>query len=551
MIPSGVLNDSSPTSSPEQKFSGLSIAPGLAAGKAWLPTLPEHAPAAARIGEGQVSLELSRLASACAATREELREAARKIEEQTDSELADVFHAHEMMLDDLTRSSAFEEELQRSEVSAAEAVRRVLQNWENRFLGLAGESFRQKADDVADLARKLLRHLEGTPANPFEEMPEGSILVVERLLPSEVILLSRQSVGAVVVESLGSGAHAALLAREKSIPVVSGFPELRKRVAAGATLLVDAFHGTFIQSPEPGTEAQFSQRMEKLRASSARCRGACQQPAYLRGGDHVVVEANLGTYEDVGLVIENGADGVGLFRTEQLYLARTAPPSEDELLEELRAITSPFRTRPVTIRLLDVGGDKGLPYLRLRPEENPQLGTRGVRLLLQRPHLARTQLRALLRLSREQEIRILVPMVTMEEDLARMREMLDHAAAELSLDKTPPLGAMIETPAAALNVGALCRHADFLSVGTNDLTQYTMAAARDNEAVSLYYADNHVSVLRLLRIIVAEATKPLTVCGELAGREEIIPTLMEIGFRALSVSPPLVPRVKELIRSLG
>ena len=276
----------------------------------------------------------------------------------------------------------------------------------------------------------------------------------------------------------------------------------------------------------------------------------CGKPAITLDDQTISVEANLAVHASVEAVIGNGADGVGLLRIEELYFARELP-SEDELFSELQRLLAPLRDKPVTIRLLDVGGDKAVPSLRLPLESNPLLGRRGVRLLLAYPQLARAQLKTLLRLSQAQDIRILVPMVTIDRDMQQMRELLVAVAREMGIEKLPPLGAMIETPAAALTVGQIVRHADFLSVGTNDLTQYTLVAGRDNATVSDYYQETHPSILRLLGIIIAEASgKPVTICGELAGREEVIPTLLEIGFRALSVSPPLIPTIKELIRSL-
>jgi phosphoenolpyruvate-protein phosphotransferase len=541
-----------PTPNPrERKLEGLSIAPGLGYGTAWMPEEWSAAPSPVHIEELQLPAELKRIEQACAQVRSDLRAAAHKIEERGDSDLADIFHAHELMLDDLDASAAFVDELERSMVDAAEAVRRVLLQWEKRFLSLATESFRQRADDVADLARKLLRHLSGAEGHAFDHLPAGSVLVTARLLPSEVVLLSRHSVAAIVVEQLGAGAHAALLAREKSIPTVAGFPGLLEALKPGDPMLVDATRGTVVIAPLPETRAHFAQRITLLERCSERSRHTCHSPAHTLDGVPIGVQANLGTYEDVALVLENGADGVGLFRTEQLYLARETPPSEDELLEDLRAITRPLRETAVTVRLLDVGGDKPVPFMRIRSELNPQLGLRGVRMLLQRPQITRTQLRALVRLAQEQEIRVLVPLVTLAEEMAAIRELLAQAAADLGATSVPKLGAMVETPAAALSVPEICREVDFLSIGTNDLTQYTMAAARDNPSVCRYYDDGHVTVLRLLRLIMAEAGQtPVNICGELAGREEFIPELVGMGFRSLSVSPPLVPAVKELVRTL-
>ena len=317
-------------------------------------------------------------------------------------------------------------------------------------------------------------------------------------------------------------------------------------------MLVDAFRGVAVISPGEETRRDFERRLDQSRLNLFRCRSRCHEPAITRDGQTVRVEANLAARDEAELLIENGADGVGLFRIEQLYLSRELPPSEDELFEELTQLVTPLREKPVTIRLLDIGGDKSIPSVRLPLESNPALGRRGVRLLLDYPRLLEAQLRALLRLSRAQPIRILVPMITLERDIAQLRERLTAAARDLGMETLPALGAMIETPAAALGIAQLAAHCDFLCVGTNDLTQYTLAAARDDEAVSEYYSDDHPALLRLLGIIVSEASgKPVTICGELAGREEAIPRLLRLGFRGLSVAPRLIPTTKDLIRSIA
>jgi phosphoenolpyruvate-protein kinase (PTS system EI component) len=264
------------------------------------------------------------------------------------------------------------------------------------------------------------------------------------------------------------------------------------------------------------------------------------------------VEANVGIEEDVETALENGADGVGLLRIEELYFARRTPPTEDELYSELRRLVAPLGDRPVTVRLLDIGGDKPLPYLRFSQTANPVLGRRGVRLLLDYAQLARTQISAISRLSEERPLQVLIPMVTLEEDVTRMRENFDAICTELKIACAPKFGAMIETPAAALAIPALLRHVDFFSVGTNDLAQYTLAAARDDAAVNDYYLDGHDSVMRLLEIILADANgKSITLCGELAGREAFVPRLLRMGFRALSVAPAMIPTTKTTIRKLN
>jgi phosphoenolpyruvate-protein phosphotransferase len=536
----------------EVTLSGRSISPGLGMGRAWVvgdvlkwtgPSVP--------IAQKDVAGELLRLTHSVEETLAELDQYAKRIEVEFDSTLAGIFRAHGEMLRELA-ASEFERELRASLLTAEAVVRHVLQRWYQKFESLENQTLRQRADDVLDLGRNIIRRLRGEQYAGLKAIPEHSILVAERLLPSDVVLLPKANVAAVVVEALGQGSHAALLAREKGIPTIAEIPGVLDLVGSGTELLVDGFRGTLVIAPTIATRSDFQERIEKWRATLVHCKAACRDPARTLDGQLVSVEANIGIHDDAEIALDNGADGVGLLRIEQLYLARPMPPTEDELFRELQSLITPLGNRPVTIRLLDIGGDKPLPYLALPPSSNPGLGRRGVRLLLNYSHLVRTQLGAILRLSREQLLRVLIPMVTLEDDIRRMREAFDAISAERKVANPPEFGAMIETPAAALSVTALLKHVDFFCVGTNDLTQYTLAAARDDATVNDYYLDGHESVMRLLRIVATEAVgRPVTLCGELAGREAYVPRLLKMGFRALSVAPTVIPTTKALIRTLN
>src|SRR5215468_2519690 len=491
----------------ELALHGARISSGLGMGRAWiLADLLDRREETRRLDPHEIGAELERIREALSNVGADLQESARRVSEQFDPGLAEIFRAHQQMLDGLLASHEFEKELQSSLLPATDAVRTVFRRWEARFASLAVETFRQRADDVVDLARRVLRQLDGAQASGIGATPPGSVLVVQRLLPSDLVALSQRDVEAILVEALGPGSHAALLAREKTIPVVAQLPGLLDRIRPGDEVLVDAFRGIAVVSPSAETRRDFEQRLDRSRATLFRCKGECRKPAITRDGQRVRVEANFATGEEAELLIENGADGVGLLRIEQLYLARELPPSEDELFEELARLVAPLRENPVTIRLLDIGGDKSLPSVRLPLEPDPALGKRGVRLLLDHPRLLAAQLRALLRLARAQPIRVLVPMITLESDIQQVRDQLVTVAREAGVRELPPLGAMIETPAAALTVGRIVPHTDFLCVGTNDLAQYTLAAGRDNETVSRYYADDHPALLRLLGIVIGEAS---------------------------------------------
>jgi phosphoenolpyruvate-protein phosphotransferase len=536
----------------EATLTGRSISPGLAMGPAWLVRDPLHWEGPSTpIGKDDVEKELLRLRHAFEETLAELDQYAQRIEGEFDAALAGIFRAHGEILRSLFDSGELDRELRASLLPAEAVVGRVLQRWYRKFEAIENQTLRQRADDVLDLGRNIIRRLRGEEGDGFQAVPEGSILVTQHLLPSDIVRLPRSRVAAVVVDALGQGSHAALLAREKGIPTIAGFPGIVARIGSRTDLLVDGFRGTLVVAPREITRREFQQRIVQWRAAQVSCQTTCHQPAHTLDGQRIDVEANVGIADDMQLALDHGADGIGLLRIEQLYLARPSPPTEEELASELKRLIGPFGNRRVTIRLLDIGGDKPLPYLGMSPGPNPTLGRRGVRLLLDYPQLVRTQLGAILRLAQEHRVRVLIPMVTLEDDIRRLRETFDALCAERNIKTPPAFGAMIETPAAALAIPTLARYVNFFSVGTNDLTQYTLAASRDDASVNDYYLDSHESILRLLGIILADATgRPVSLCGELAGREAMVPRLLEIGFRSLSIAPSLIPTTKALIRTI-
>jgi phosphoenolpyruvate-protein phosphotransferase len=536
----------------EATLTGRGISPGLAMGPAWVVSDPLHwGGPATSIGQDDVEKELIRLRHSFEAALAELDQHAQRIEGEFDAALAGIFRAHGELLRSLFASGELERELRESLLTAEAVVGRVLQRWYRKVEAIENPTLRQRADDVLDLGRNVIRRLRGEQGAGFPSVPEGSILVAQHLLPSDVVLMPRSRAAAVVVEALGQGSHAALLAREKGIPTLAGFPGILSRIGSRTELLVDGFRGTLVVAPQAATRTEFQERIAKWRATLVRCQAACHQPARTLDGQRIDVEANVGIAEDMELALANGADGVGLLRIEQLYFARPGPPAEEELSSELARLTSPFGNRRVTIRLLDIGGDKPLPYLGIPPSPNPTLGRRGVRLLLDYAQLVRTQMGAILRLAQEHPVQVLIPMVTLEDDIRRMRETFDALCAERKVKTPPAFGAMVETPAAALAIPTLARYVDFFSVGTNDLAQYTLAASRDDASVDEYYLDSHESILRLLGIILADAAgRPVSLCGELAGREAMVPRLLGMGFRSLSIAPSLIPTTKALIRTI-
>lgn len=537
--------------STSQILTGRTLSPGLGAGPVFvyrdvLSRFDEFYD----IDEAQVEEEQDQLARALEKISDDLNSLANRVEEEIDSELSDVFRAHMAMVQDPGLREEVEKEIREELVSAGNAVRTVFRRWERRFQAMDADVSQQKGDDIRDLARRIVSTLAGVHAHALENIPEGSVLVARRLLPSDAVLLARNTVAAALLEEGGRGSHAALFAREMGLPCLAGVDGLLDRVPDDSFVLVNADQGEAVLNPTGEQRDEFRANEARQTESMEEARSRAQQPAVTQNGDRIAVMANVGNAADTQAAVENGADGIGLYRLEQVYLGRQEPPGKGSLLKEMRDTLKPAQGMPVTVRLLDVGADKSLPFLETPRESNPALGVRGVRFLLKHPELLRTQLEALIELSSDHDLRILVPMVTLPGDMQAVKDALEEAASRAGISKAIPLGAMIETPAAALSGAALLEMADFVSFGTNDLTQYVFAADRENTAVDAYFDETNDVMFRLMRLLHEdEPSMPLSVCGQLAGRSDAVCRLLESGITTLSVVPPLIPAVKEAVRS--
>ena len=539
---------------PEQPHSqcltGRGLSPGLAQGITFV-----HRDVTALPGEyydieaREVDGELERLENAMVRITADLTALTSRVENEMDAKLASIFEAHRMMLNDASLKEELRKEISSELVCAGSAVKTVFRRWERRFRSMEAEIARQKGNDVTDLGRRLLSSLAGIGAHALEKLPLGSVLVAKRLLPSDTLFLGRRSAAAAIIESGGPSSHAALFAREIGLPCVTGIPNVTDLVPSGAKVLVDADCGAATINPSDNQISSFQQKLSTHRETGAKAREQARERAVTCDGVAITVVANVGCREDTVDAMDNGAEGIGLYRIEQVYLARQTLPLVDELVAEIRRTLEPAGKTPVCVRLLDVGADKQLPYLQSMKESNPSLGRRGIRFLRHFPDLLHTQIEALSRLSAEYDLSVLVPMVTMPEDMAVVRGVLTETASICQLSAPPKLGALIETPAAALSAGALASASDFFSVGTNDLTQYAFAADRENNAVDTYFDDAHEVIFRLIKAIHADVPDiPLAVCGELAGRHQHVERLLQCGVRSLSVAPHLVPTVKQAVR---
>ena len=495
--------------------------------------------------------QLSRLDVATASISDDLLVLAERVEDEIDARLAEVFSAHQLMVNDVTLRQELRKEIIENLVSATSAVKTVFLRWEKRFLLMESQIARDKGDDMRDISIRLHNALTGITTHSLETIPDTCVLATSRLLPSDTIFLAGRSIAAVLLEHGSAGSHAALFAREMGLPAISGLPNLFGVVSEGVFALVNADSGLITLRPSAHQSLIFQENIEHNEQVLQEARKHAQSPAITKGGVTISVLANVGCREDTEKAMFNGADGIGLYRIEQAYLGRTVPPNKEELLIEMQETLAAAKGYSVCVRLLDIGADKPLPFLGFMAETNPALGRRGIRLLREYPELLKTQLAAILELSRDFDIRLLVPMVTLPTDVLVVKEALIQLGKTLNLSQLPQLGAMIETPAAALSAKVIGSHVDFLSFGTNDLTQYAFAADRENAAVEEYFDDASPVILRLLEIAHDDVPEmPLSLCGELAGRTEHMARLVRSGIGTLSVAAPLIPMVKEALRSV-
>ena len=532
-------------------LAGKGVSPGLAKGTAFVYVdVLQRDSELYEIDPVQVGEEKARIEKAMDDVRQSLTIDAKHIEVKLGKSLADIFLAQEAILLDSSVVEELKRTLEAERINAEQVVRTVFRHLARRFREMDDEVLRERGDDIEDLSRRVLLSLAGIHAHSLENLPANTVLVARRLLPSDTVFLSRSSTVAVLAEFAGPAAHAALLARELGIPCVGGIPKLLETVHTGDVVLVNGIEGIAVINPDSPALQRYEGSVEEVRKrKETMVQDSCIERTVTLDGIEVSVMANVRSREDVELAMECGADGIGLFRTEPFFLSTKHFPSDKEFAEFLLASLHSARGRHIDVRLLDIGADKNPIYLHLPPEPDPFLGRRGVRLLREYSDLLEAQLRAVLAVSQQFRIGVLIPMVTTESDVVQVAGRLHKLAAEMGIRELPRIGAMIETPAAALSIPSLKKHVDFFSIGSNDLTQYTMAAGRENPMVTEYFIDDHPAVLRLIELVIRESgDAPVSLCGELAGRIDVMASLLRTGIRSLSVPAALVPDVKNAIR---
>jgi phosphocarrier protein FPr len=529
-------------------LSGLPGAPGIVSGPARRLRAPE--PEIPAGSSGDPEQEWAALQEALERTGAEIRAMRDSVAARAGEYSAAIFDAHLLFLHDdallaPARRAIFEEGKNAAEAwhDAAEAVAAD-------YRGLDDEYLRGRAHDVEAVGRQVVAALTGVAASP--SLASTGIVVAADLTPADTASLDRELALGIATAAGSPTSHSAILARSLGIPAAVGVGDALLEVPEGTELLLDGDAGAVYVEPSDELMAEHAQRRAERDELAREARAHAAEEAVTRDGRRIEVVANIGSPDDVPAALANGAEGVGLLRTEFLFLERASMPSEDEQYEAYSRIAEALEGRPLVLRTLDVGADKPLPYLPAQPEANPFLGVRGIRLSLARPELLETQLRAALRTSAEHPLKVMFPMVATLEEYLQARAALERIREELAVPALE-VGVMVEVPAAALAAEAFAQEVDFFSLGTNDLTQYTLAAERGNASVAALADGLHPSVLRLIRLVADAAGRHdrwVGVCGELASDPAAVPVLVGLGVTELSANAPAIPAVKQAVRGV-
>lgn len=499
-------------------------------------------------------MEKELLRKACAKSKTQLEKIKQKAFESMGEEKAMVFDAHLMLFDDPEFIGAIEEEIENNKKTALKATRDVMDRYVAIFDSMDDEYMRERGGDIKDVGQRLMNNLAGID-DTFEIEDNNTIVIADDLTPSDTAQLDRTKVIAFLTNVGGRTSHSAIMARTLEIPAVVGLKDITEVVKNGDIVIVDGIEGTVHIDPDHETVQKYVALQEAFNKEKEELKKLKDVKTVTKSGKRIEVSGNIGKPEDVLKVIENGGDGVGLFRTEFLYMDREEMPTEDEQFESYKFVLEKMEGKPVVIRTLDIGGDKQLPYLVMPHEMNPFLGYRAIRLCLDRTDIFKIQLRALLRASVFGNMKVMFPMVSSLGEFQQSKTLVEECKKELenegkAYSDSIEWGIMVEIPSAAVMADELAKHVDFFSIGTNDLIQYTLAADRMSEKVSYLYDPMHPAVLRLIKMTIDGAHsqgKWCGMCGEMAGDETAIAKLVEYGLDEFSMSASSIPRAKQII----
>ena len=540
------------------RVTGIAASPGIGIGPIVRYEREEFSLRETAIEADQVDRDLARFRQSVEAAREELRRIRQGIAAELGEEEAGIYEAHLLILDDPELWKAVESGVRRELRSAASVFRAYLTGVAARLAQVGNEALRERRADVLDVERRVLRHVVGDSGRALGALHRPSILVAHELGPSDVAVLDRRQVLGFATELGGRTSHSVIVARGRGIPAVVCARGVMQHARSGDVGAVDGYAGSVELNPDPETEGLYRSRQSLLEQEASALQAIRAEPAVTLDGRALELSANIELPSEVDDVLAAGADGVGLFRTEFFYLNRPELPTEEEQYRAYREVAERLHPRPVIFRTMDLGGDKVASYLGMTHETNPFLGWRGIRFALHHPEMFRAQLRAIYRASAHGRVRIMFPMVSSEEELLRAIDYCREAEAELRrldvpFDGSVERGVMIETPSSVWMADALARHVTFLSIGSNDLTQYTLAIDRDNPRLASLYEPLEPSVIRSIHHTVQAghaAGRWVGICGEMAGDPRTAVLLVGLGVDELSMTSFDLPRVKAAIRSV-
>jgi phosphoenolpyruvate-protein phosphotransferase len=563
----------------ERMLTGMAVSPGIAIGAAYAASEPAMVFSRGKILPAAAEAEIDRLDTAVQASRKQLGKLRTKLTalpEDSQKEIAPLLDAYLQMLGPSRLLRQAKKRITESLVTAETAILDEVEILADAMLAVPGdpkargrdemEARQRRSDEIRETGRRLLRNLTAAPFRSFAAVPHGAILIAETLRPADAALIDPAKIAGLATEEGGTDGHTAIMLRALGVPAVLGVHGLLAALSAGTQLVLDGTTGHITLNPKAETLADARRAISSYARERQRLTRLRRLPADTTDHEHVELQGNLELLAELPLIAQSGAAGIGLFRTEFLFMNRATLPDEAAQTEIYRTVVEAMDGDAVTIRVLDWGGEKDIDSLSShglvpeKPDHNPALGVRGLRLLLRQPELFETQLAAILRAHKFGPVRVLLPMVTNTGEVRAAREIYERVAKRLRRrgeklpEKLPPLGIMIETPGAALAADALALEADFFAIGTNDLTMYTLAVDRAASDVSLLYDSLHPAVLRLIQFATEAALRmrmPVSVCGEMASNPKLVPLLLGLGLRSFSMNAPAVPRVKQAVRAVS